>query len=140
MSFFSGNKDGLAAPIIVDGYSCSTDAVQLSNCSTTYEYATISPNCINVVGVMCECEQLVHNCIYSLFWYLLSLSTFHYPNTRAVDDHCSNGSVRLVGGHRSSEGRVELCTDGVWMTILDSGWDYRDAQIVCRQLGFRDLC
>ena len=59
VSFFTGNKDGLGAPIIVDGYICSTDEVYLANCSITYEYGTLYPSCINVVGVMCECELFI---------------------------------------------------------------------------------
>ena len=53
---------------------------------------------------------------------------------------CTNGSIRLVDGASSSEGRVELCSNGVWTTIGDSGWDYNDARVACRQLEYNDQC
>ena len=41
-----------------------------------------------------------------------------------------------MGGAISQEGRVEVCYDGVWGNICPSGWDYTDALIVCKQLGY----
>jgi deleted-in-malignant-brain-tumors protein 1 len=49
---------------------------------------------------------------------------------------CANGDVRLVNGTTPYEGRVEICYDGVWGSVCDSGWDYWEAAIVCLQLGF----
>ena len=51
---------------------------------------------------------------------------------------CSTtGDIRLVGGVDEFQGRVEVCSDaGIYSTVCSAGWDNRDAQVVCRQLGF----
>ena len=38
------------------------------------------------------------------------------------------------------EGRVEVCRGGVWGAVYDSGWDFNDAQVTCRQLGYPSDC
>lgn len=35
-----------------------------------------------------------------------------------------------------SRGVVELCVNGTFGSLCDSGWDDEDASVVCRQLGF----
>ena len=53
---------------------------------------------------------------------------------------CTNGAVRLMNGSTSDEGRVEVCVNGEWGTVCDSGWDRKEAEVVCRQLGYNPSC
>ena len=53
--------------------------------------------------------------------------------------NCSNWSIRLTDSETDNEGRVEICTDGIWMTTYNT-WSYNEAKVVCRQLGYYDQC
>ena len=49
------------------------------------------------------------------------------------------GSVRLSSGDIEQEGIPEVCVNGVWGSICDSGWSSDDGRVFCRQLGYDDI-
>ena len=53
-----------------------------------------------------------------------------------IDRTCEDGTVHLVGGDSITRGRVEYCYQGRWYSVCASGWDDREARVICRSLGY----
>ena len=49
--------------------------------------------------------------------------------------NCTDGSLRLAGSTIELQGRPEVCINGVWGSICDSGWTLIDAHVFCTELG-----
>ena len=48
---------------------------------------------------------------------------------------CKTGDIRLFGGTKDYEGRLEVCINQVWGTVCSRSWGSTDTRVACRQLG-----
>ena len=61
--------------------------------------------------------------------------------TPPIIDECNvTGEVRLAGAASSSEGRVEICINGVWGSVASFRWTTKETNVVCGQLGYSNIC
>ena len=112
--------------------NCSGSEESLFNC-TYNQFAGYYCSNYDDASVICQCKASLYIVLHVLPPCLSVVTDVTYSN-------CSNGAVRLTGGSNQYEGRVELCVNGVWGSVCDSGWDNREASTVCRQLGYQGLC
>ena len=70
---------------------------------------------------------------------LLTRTCLCYNMYYILCSDCTHGEVRLVGGSKPQEGRVEICIDQAWATICDRYFEVNDAEILCSQLGYSKL-
>ena len=74
-------------------------------------------------------------CLFSVSRLECTLFSF------VVNSGCTEGDVRLAGGETGMEGRLEVCHNQIWWAVSSSSyWDYRDATVVCRHLGYPADC
>ena len=67
----------------------------------------------------------------------MCISNYKHFNFSVLLARCTEGLLRLVDGHDSNEGRIEICSNGVWGTVYAGRWDVNDASVVCRRLGYQ---
>lgn len=46
--------------------------------------------------------------------------------------------VRLVGGTKDANGRIEIFHNGLWGTICDNNFDRGAATVTCKMLGYNN--
>ena len=63
--------------------------------------------------------------------------SFLVNNTQPIK--CTTGDLRLVGGTKDYEGRLEVCINNVWGTVCIIGWSNQETRIACKQLGYQEL-
>ena len=50
----------------------------------------------------------------------------------------SPGSIRLVNGISTNEGRIEIYYQDSWGTVCDDEWTIQNGHVACRQLGYTE--
>ena len=123
-------------PILFSGLSCVGTENSLTECFqsyTSYNSYNYSYNSHHYsdIGVRClqKSKMDQSNSVLRIHLFL-----------QPLDVSCTNGTVRLVNGSTSDEGRVEICINGEWGTVCDSGLHRNETQVVCRQLGYNPSC
>lgn len=49
---------------------------------------------------------------------------------------CEDGSIRLSDTTVDSEGRLDLCVDRIWGSVLSDHFNHLDGRVACSQLGY----
>ena len=90
---------------------------------------------VNCVGD----EDTLFNCAYRKV--PSSQSTRDYPLAAVLcqgsanqSNECISGDVRLANSSNNIEGRVEICTEGMWVSVYDSYWRKAETRLFCKQL------
>ena len=52
-----------------------------------------------------------------------------------LERECNDTDIRLVGGESAMDGSVQICNSGLWVSVCDETWDFREAEMVCSHLG-----
>ncbi|XP_071095519.1 uncharacterized protein [Haliotis cracherodii] len=108
---------------------------------TAFRYFGGGSGMIYMDNVQCTGnENTLASCRYS-GWTIHNCN--HYEDAGVA---CSNDNFRLVGTAQytqrqrtsSSFGAVEYRDPTGWKPVCDSGWDDRDALVLCRSLGYQD--
>ncbi|XP_075034556.1 lysyl oxidase homolog 3 isoform X2 [Mixophyes fleayi] len=109
---------------------CAGTEVHLSLCPLEFYKVNNSVSCQNGAPVVVSCT------IGPVFTGSGAPGQTAMKKKKVVQQQQREGIIRLKGGARPGEGRVEILKNGQWGTVCDDRWDLHAASVVCRELGF----
>ena len=118
-----------ALPVHLDMVDCRGAENQLSNCNHTR-----TTSCLHSEDASVDCLGRTIGTEYCYTICQFAPLKYHFF-IHEVGKPCFNEeSVRLVGGMDQFQGRVEICSSGIYSAVCHNRWDVQDAQVICRQL------
>ncbi|NXJ84125.1 LOX3B oxidase, partial [Trogon melanurus] len=104
--------------------SCTGTEVHLSMCAFEFYHGNASAACSAGMPAVVSCMP----------GPLFSTGSAHKKKQRQQQQ--GQPRLRLKGGAKVGEGRVEVLKSSEWGTICDDRWNLLSASVVCRELGF----
>ncbi|XP_068045194.1 lysyl oxidase homolog 3 isoform X8 [Anomalospiza imberbis] len=106
--------------------SCTGTEVHLSLCSFEFYRGNSSAACGSGMPAVVSCVP----------GPLFATGNAHKKKQRQQQQQQGQPRIRLKGGAKVGEGRVEVLKSSEWGTICDDRWNLQSASVVCRELGF----
>ena len=122
-----------SGPVFLDEVVCSRTEQELMECA----HAGIGNHLCGRAAVS-ELTQSEHEFDVAIMCKgsIYRAKIFVFDTCCVCPDDCEDGEVRLQDGTASSNGRVEVCQNGIWGSVCSSQWDDTDASVVCRELDY----
>ncbi|XP_050394148.2 uncharacterized protein LOC126812030 isoform X2 [Patella vulgata] len=129
--------------ILLTDVQCIGNETSLEDCDKS-PWRKHSCNIYEAVGLYCRTEKVCEseqflcdngNCIRGD--YVCNEEDDCGDNSDEAEDGCIQIIVELVNGTRPNEGRVEIIRNGIKGTVCDDEWGEQDAEVVCKELGYK---